>query len=110
VFEHGFYHADPHPGNFFVEPGGRIGLIDFGMVGTLDERTQEQLARLLLAVTRQDSERLVGAAVWWSESGMRDPQRSLDRHSVREPLGRPKARSAAPSRISASQSGRIRPR
>jgi len=61
VFEHGFFHADPHPGNFFVEPGGRIGLIDFGMVGTLDERTQEQLARLLLAVTRQDSERLVDA-------------------------------------------------
>ena len=61
VFEDGFFHADPHPGNFFVETGGRIGLIDFGMVGTVDERTQEQLVRLLLAITSQDADRLVDA-------------------------------------------------
>ncbi|GIW07448.1 MAG: 2-octaprenylphenol hydroxylase [Dehalococcoidia bacterium] len=61
VFEDGFFHADPHPGNFFVEPGGRIGLIDFGMVGTVDERTQEQLVRLLLAITSQEADRLVDA-------------------------------------------------
>jgi ubiquinone biosynthesis protein len=61
VFKHGFFHADPHPGNFFVEPSGQIGLIDFGEVGTLDERTQQHLAALLLAITRQDSERLVDA-------------------------------------------------
>jgi ubiquinone biosynthesis protein len=61
VFEDGFFHADPHPGNFFVEPGGRIGLIDFGMVGTVDDRTQEQLAALLLAITSQDPDRLVDA-------------------------------------------------
>ena len=41
VFEDGFFHADPHPGNFFVERGGRIGLIDFGLVGTVDEPTQD---------------------------------------------------------------------
>ena len=39
VCEDGFFHADPHPGNFFIEPNGAIGLIDFGMVGVLDERT-----------------------------------------------------------------------
>ena len=61
VFEDGFFHADPHPGNFFIEPEGQIGLIDFGMVGTVDGRTQEQLIGLLLAVTGQDSERLVDA-------------------------------------------------
>ncbi|MBI4498067.1 MAG: AarF/ABC1/UbiB kinase family protein [Chloroflexi bacterium] len=61
VFEDGFFHADPHPGNFFIEPGGRIGLIDFGMVGTVDERTQEQLVGLLLAITSQDADRLVDA-------------------------------------------------
>ena len=37
VFEHGFFHADPHPGNLFIEPDGRIGLIDFGMVGEVDD-------------------------------------------------------------------------
>ncbi|HZU05165.1 MAG TPA: AarF/ABC1/UbiB kinase family protein [Chloroflexota bacterium] len=61
VFEDGFYHADPHPGNFFIEPGGRIGLIDFGMVGTVDERTREQLVGIVLAITSQDPDRLVDA-------------------------------------------------
>lgn len=59
VCEHGFFHADPHPGNFFIEPGGRIGLIDFGMVGELDERTQESLADLLIYIHHQDGDRLV---------------------------------------------------
>jgi ubiquinone biosynthesis protein len=59
VFEDGFFHADPHPGNFFIESGGRIGLIDFGMVGTVDERTQEQLVDILLAVTSEDTDRVV---------------------------------------------------
>jgi ubiquinone biosynthesis protein len=38
VFEDGFFHGDPHPGNFFVQPEGRIAIIDFGMVGALDDR------------------------------------------------------------------------
>ena len=59
VCEEGFFHADPHPGNFFIEPGGTIGLIDFGMVGILDERTQEHLADLLICINRQDADRLV---------------------------------------------------
>ncbi len=63
VFEDGFYHADPHPGNFFIEPGGRIGLIDFGMVGTLDRRTREALTEVLVALAGPDTERLVEAIV-----------------------------------------------
>jgi ubiquinone biosynthesis protein len=59
ILEDGFYHADPHPGNFFIEPGGRIGLIDYGMVGIVDERTQQQLVDIFLSITNQDSERLV---------------------------------------------------
>lgn len=59
VCEHGFFHADPHPGNFFIEPAGNIGLIDFGMVGELDERTQESLADLLIYINNQDADRLV---------------------------------------------------
>lgn len=59
VFNHGFFHADPHPGNFFVLPGEVIGLIDFGMVGRLDDTLRAALLRLTLALTRQDSERLV---------------------------------------------------
>lgn len=59
IFDDGFFHADPHAGNFFIEPGNRIALIDFGLVGTVEEQTREQLARVLLALNSRESERLV---------------------------------------------------
>jgi ubiquinone biosynthesis protein len=59
VFEHGFFHADLHPGNFFIEPDGRFGLIDFGMVGSIDDNARERLADLVLAFTRQDYDQIV---------------------------------------------------
>jgi ubiquinone biosynthesis protein len=58
ILEYGFFHADPHPGNIFVEPDGRLALIDFGMTGELDRTNRELLVRLLLAITRQDAGRL----------------------------------------------------
>ena len=61
VFEDGFFHADPHPGNFFIQPGGRIGIIDFGMVGTVDERLRDRLGRLLIALAREDPDRVAAA-------------------------------------------------
>ena len=61
VFEHGFFHADPHPGNLFIEPGGRIGLIDFGMVGEVDEALRQRLGVLLAALTSHEVERLASA-------------------------------------------------
>src|SRR5438105_15326175 len=61
VFEDGSFHADPHPGNFFIEPGGRIGVVDFGMVGTVGSRIQEQLTWALLAYASEDPDRQVDA-------------------------------------------------
>jgi ubiquinone biosynthesis protein len=61
VFEDGFFHADPHPGNFFIESDGTIGLIDFGMVGVVDERLRDRLGRLMLALGREDADRLADA-------------------------------------------------
>ncbi len=55
VFETGLFHADPHPGNVFVLPDGRLCLHDFGMVGALDDPVREGLARLLDAVVRGDA-------------------------------------------------------
>ncbi|HEX9086596.1 MAG TPA: AarF/ABC1/UbiB kinase family protein [Arthrobacter sp.] len=63
VFEDGFFHADPHPGNFFVEDDGRLGIIDFGMVGHISESTRNQLVRMLQAVVEQDAARLTTALV-----------------------------------------------
>jgi ubiquinone biosynthesis protein len=59
IFRDAFYHADPHPGNFFVQPDGRLGVVDFGMVGTVDQRMQDQLVWSLAAVTGDDPERWV---------------------------------------------------
>ncbi|MBC7222710.1 MAG: AarF/ABC1/UbiB kinase family protein [Anaerolineae bacterium] len=52
VFEDGFFHADPHAGNFFVLPGEVIGAMDFGMVGRLDRETKESLLRLFIAAVQ----------------------------------------------------------
>lgn len=54
IFTNGFYHADPHPGNIMVLPGGVIGLLDFGMVGRIDESLREQIEEMLSAVVHLD--------------------------------------------------------
>jgi len=63
VFDDGFFHGDPHPGNFFVESSGRIGLIDFGIVGTLDDRLRDDLGRLLIAIVRKNPQRLADSLI-----------------------------------------------
>lgn len=59
VFEFGVFHGDPHPGNIRVLADGSIGLLDFGMVGVIDDAKREQLIDLFLAVERQDVSRCV---------------------------------------------------
>ena len=50
ILLHGFFHADPHPGNVVVTTDGRLALIDLGMVARVEPSIQEQLIKLLLAV------------------------------------------------------------
>lgn len=54
IFTHGFYHADPHPGNIIVLPGNVIGLIDFGMVGRIEEQLREDIEEMLLTIVQRD--------------------------------------------------------
>lgn len=69
VFEDGFFHADPHPGNLFVlkaptsaSPGAwRLVFVDFGMTGTLTPETFAGLRDALVAVATRDAGRLVAA-------------------------------------------------
>ncbi len=53
----GFFHADPHPGNLFYLQDGRLALIDCGMIGRLDPRTQQLLTEMLLAIVDLDAQR-----------------------------------------------------
>lgn len=54
IFTDGFYHADPHPGNIVLLPGNCIGLLDFGMVGRVEEGLREAIEGMLLAITHRD--------------------------------------------------------
>jgi ubiquinone biosynthesis protein len=55
VFEHGFFHADPHPGNMVALPGNVVCFLDFGMVGSLSLGHREALSNILVGVVNQDA-------------------------------------------------------
>ncbi|MBD2344999.1 ABC1 kinase family protein [Anabaena subtropica] len=57
LYVDGFFHADPHPGNIFYLSDGRVALLDCGMVGRLDPRTQQILTEMLLAIVDLDAGR-----------------------------------------------------
>lgn len=54
IFEHGFFHADPHPGNIFALPHDRVLFLDFGMMGSLDTGTRAIVADLIYAASCRD--------------------------------------------------------
>ncbi len=54
LLEHGFFHADPHPGNLFAMPDGRMGYIDFGMMDQLDQTTKETLVDAIVHLINKD--------------------------------------------------------
>lgn len=55
IFEGGFFHADPHPGNVLIRPNGRITLIDFGMTGKLMQQEKYAFAGVFISLAKQDS-------------------------------------------------------
>ncbi|WP_051533968.1 2-polyprenylphenol 6-hydroxylase [Desulfitibacter alkalitolerans] len=57
----GFFHADPHPGNIFVQKGNKICFMDFGLMGYLSEERKKQVIKLVLALVRKDSNKIVKA-------------------------------------------------
>lgn len=65
----GFFHADPHPGNLFYLADGRVALLDCGMIGRLDPRTQQILTEMLLAIVNIDAQRCAQLTLQLSESG-----------------------------------------
>ena len=55
IFVKGLYHADPHPGNILIQEDGTVGLLDFGMVGRIDDTLRQAIEEMLFAVYSQDS-------------------------------------------------------
>ena len=54
IFTHGFFHADPHPGNILIMDDDTIGLLDFGMVGRVSEHLRESIESMLVAIVNRD--------------------------------------------------------
>ena len=67
ILVHGFFHADPHPGNVLLTPDGRLGLIDVGMVARIPPGLRDRLVRLLLAVGERRGEEVARIAADLSE-------------------------------------------
>lgn len=59
IFDYGFFHGDPHPGNIFVLKGNVIAPMDFGLVGSLDKELRDQLAQLLSGFVHKNVDRIV---------------------------------------------------
>ena len=68
IYIDGFFHADPHPGNLFYLRDGRVALLDCGMVGRLDPRTQQILTEMLLAIVDLDAQRCSQLTLQLSDS------------------------------------------
>ena len=58
IFRHGVFHGDPHPANIMVLEDGRLGLVDFGMTGSLSEADMRRLTRLLLDAVHENVDAL----------------------------------------------------
>ncbi|MEZ5320219.1 MAG: AarF/UbiB family protein [Vicinamibacterales bacterium] len=85
VLVHGFFHADPHPGNLLVldgPDGPVIGFLDFGIVGRLDERHRRQIARVIRAVWRRDAPALTTVAL-----AITRPEHDVDVPALEQDLG-----------------------
>jgi ubiquinone biosynthesis protein len=81
IFRDGFYHADPHPGNYVILPGSVVGVLDCGMVGRLDDVLRDELEGTLLAVAERDVQELTERVI-----RLGSPPADLDREALRVDL------------------------
>jgi len=95
----GLFHADPHPGNFFILPGERIAFIDFGMIGRVSEVRRRQIMRLLQTLLENDAEGLSMVLLEWSGREGDDPGQLSE--AVEEFLGKYAGQSMALMNVSA---------
>jgi ubiquinone biosynthesis protein len=72
IFSYGFFHADPHPGNMIVLPGGVIGLYDYGMMGMFSFEFRSSVAGLITGLGKKNHRQVMRAILDMSEEGSVD--------------------------------------
>jgi len=81
VFDFGFFHADPHPGNIFILPDNVICLLDFGMTGSVDRQTRENFVDLIDSVARRHETKttqvILKLTSWDDEPDLRQLERDV---------------------------------
>lgn len=82
IFRDGLFHADPHPGNIFVMEGDRVGLLDFGKVGRVDQDLRDVIDDLVIAALNADVDSMVDAIL-----RLCDAPPTLDRSALRADMG-----------------------
>ncbi len=83
VFVHGFFHADPHPGNLSILPGNVICYLDFGMVGHVDRKSREVFAEMIIGYGERDAARITEAVLKIVEWDREPDRRALERDMAR---------------------------
>jgi len=83
IFTHGFFHADPHPGNLRILPDQKIAYLDFGMMGSLDVRTRAMFVDLVWGIVRRNETAVAGALLKLTRCEV-EPARPIFENDVAE--------------------------
>lgn len=87
VFEHGYFHADPHPGNIFILNNNKVCFLDYGLMGTLTFHQREQVNAMLMGIANRNAVKIVGVLQKMTESGYIEDKDRLE-NRVKELLKR----------------------
>ncbi|UKN03147.1 AarF/ABC1/UbiB kinase family protein [Paracrocinitomix mangrovi] len=78
IFDYGFFHADPHPGNLLVLPSGKICYLDFGMMGSILPRDIELFGQLFISITNRDVKKIIKVLQQLSDNAPINNMRALE--------------------------------
>jgi ubiquinone biosynthesis protein len=78
IFVHGFFHADPHPGNIHILPGNVICFLDFGMMGFLDQQTRQIFAKFVIGIAQRNETATAAALLRLAHAELDPPREGFE--------------------------------